>query len=315
MPQIKLCYSKGMKSRIRLLAIILLVPLTIGVFVYYIVTHPALRQQLIDLNPLLLATLLGLYGLTALALMGVLSAQLLLYNKSLGLRENFLLNSYTSLVNFFGPGQTGPGLRAMYLKQKHGVAIKQFTFATLLYYAFFAAISAVYLCIGSRPWWQTLLLVMVVGIVSYILIRMYARRNNQKSTGHLRGLAIPLLAATALQLLVQLVIYYLELRSLMPEVSIAQAATYTGAANFALFVSITPGAIGIRESFLALSQQLHHIPTDTIIAASVIDRAVYLVFLGLLFLGTLGMHAKQRLRIGTTVPVASDRAPLQSDEQ
>ena len=68
-------------------------------------------------------------------------------------------------------------------------------------------------------------------------------------------------------------------------------------ANFALFVSLTPGAIGIREAFLVFSQDLHHIPNDIIVAANVLDRAVYILFLGLLFIIVLLMHAGSKLQL------------------
>jgi hypothetical protein len=73
-----------------------------------------------------------------------------------------------------------------------------------------------------------------------------------------------------------------------------QAVVYGGAANFSLFVALTPGAIGFREAFLEFSRQLHHIPTSGILAASVIDRSVYVAFLGLLFLMTVGLHVGDR---------------------
>jgi len=89
----------------------------------------------------------------------------------------------------------------------------------------------------------------------------------------------------------------LELHSIHPETSVAQALTYTGVANFALFVSLTPGAIGIREAFLVFSQNLHHLGNTIIVGANLIDRAVYLLFLGLLFVMTLALHAKDKLHI------------------
>src|SRR3546814_18562946 len=67
--------------------------------------------------------------------------------------------------------------------------------------------------------------------------------------------------------------YFIELTHVDPSVTIWQTIVSTAAANLALFVSLTPGAIGFRESFLLLSQQLHGIPTDSIIGASFIDRA------------------------------------------
>jgi uncharacterized membrane protein YbhN (UPF0104 family) len=72
---------------------------------------------------------------------------------------------------------------------------------------------------------------------------------------------------------------------------------YTGAANLALFVSLTPGAIGFRESFLVFSQHLHHISNSTIVAANILDRAMYLVLLLILALIIFGTHARRQLGV------------------
>jgi uncharacterized membrane protein YbhN (UPF0104 family) len=60
---------------------------------------------------------------------------------------------------------------------------------------------------------------------------------------------------------------------------------------------MTPGAIGFREAFLAFTQRLHGIDTTNIVSASLIDRAVYVAFLGLLFVLILGLHADRRFRV------------------
>ena len=92
-------------------------------------------------------------------------------------------------------------------------------------------------------------------------------------------------------------IYYVELHSLQSSITLGQAFAYSGAANFALFVALTPGAIGIREAFLFSTEKIHGVPQDVIVAANVLDRAVYLVFLGLLFLIVLSLHANKKLSI------------------
>jgi uncharacterized membrane protein YbhN (UPF0104 family) len=80
--------------------------------------------------------------------------------------------------------------------------------------------------------------------------------------------------------------------------------SYAGAANFSLYVSITPDGVGIREAFLVFSQHIHHVSTKDIVSANVIDRAVYVVFLGLLFVVVLGMHAKDKLKLKSLRPAA-----------
>lgn len=279
------------------LALVLLVA-TVLVFVRYVATHPAVLQKLKEINPALMVLLLVCYAVWFLALVWYLSVSVRMYGKNMTKQENVLLSAYSSLLNFFGPGQSGPAFRGLYLKKRHGLALKKFIFTTLLYYGFYAVLSALLLCAGSRPWWQTVLAVVAAGAISYVVVRRYARRAKvQQEPGvNFRNLAL-LFTATALQVGMQAVIFYIELRDVSTNVSIAQALTYTGAANFALFVSITPAAIGIREAFLVFSQNLHHIGNTVIIAANVIDRAMYLLLLGILFILVLMLHAKKTLHL------------------
>jgi uncharacterized membrane protein YbhN (UPF0104 family) len=92
-------------------------------------------------------------------------------------------------------------------------------------------------------------------------------------------------------------VYGFELHVVEPGIRFSQALTFTGAANFSLFVALTPGAIGIRESFLYFSRELHHVGTATIVAASVLDRTVFMLLLALLFVVSIVFHAKRALKI------------------
>jgi uncharacterized membrane protein YbhN (UPF0104 family) len=287
-----------MPKKLKLILGPLILLLTLATFAHYLNGHRSLLTQLGQTPPLTLVWLVLLYAVWFSALIVLLGGSLRMYRKQMGAQENFLLNAYSSLVNFFGPGQSGPAVRGAYLYKRHGVRVKDYIFTTLLYYAFYALISAGLLFVGSRPWWQTALLLGGVGAVCLVVVRRYARRA-QVAADHPAlnpyNLGI-IFGATLLQAAAQVAIYAVELHTVAPHVSLAQVATYTGAANFALFVALTPGAIGIRESFLLFSERLHHISSHAIVAANVIDRGIYLLFLGLLFILVLSLHAKKKLQ-------------------
>ena len=210
------------------------------------------------------------------------------------------MTSYSSIANFFGPLQSGPGVRALYLKAKYKVHLRDFTLATLLALGLFAFFSALFLLVGMRPWWQTVLALIIVASGSWFVIRLFIKRDKKpsESTFRLRGNIVAILVVLAfLQVVVTAGWYYVELHAVDTSISVGQAMSYAGAANFALFVSITPDAIGIREAFLVFSQNIHHVPTSDIVSANVIDRAAYVIFLGILFLVALSLHAKDKLQI------------------
>jgi uncharacterized membrane protein YbhN (UPF0104 family) len=280
-------------QQIKRLVVIAILLITIYVFVHFFITHPGYITSLRDVIAL---------NFVMIALLGVLyDAILRICGKKLRLKENILLTSYSSIVNFFGPLQSGPGVRAAYLKTRHQLRLRDYTLATLIYYGLFAFFSALFLAVGSRPWWQTILALLVVGGFSYLVIRVFMKRDKRKglpSQFALRPKVLAvLISVTFLQVVLTAVTYFVELRAVDSTVHFSQAITYAGAANFSLFVSLTPDAIGFRESFLVLAQHLHHISTAHILSANIIDRGSYLLFLGILFIIVLSVHAKDQLQI------------------
>ncbi len=287
-----------MKRRLKLALVVLILLGTITLFIQYAATHHEVISKIRDLSPGMLAILLVFYALWFVSISVVLATSLRMYGKTITKQENMLLNAYSSLVNFFGPGQSGPAFRGLYLRKRHNFSLKYYIFTTLLYYGFYAVLSAFLLCVGSRPWWQTVLLMVTAAIASVFIIRWYARRSALKDQPGINAKTLSwMFGAVALQMVAQVGIYTVELHSVSPGSSFSQVLTYTGAANFALFVSLTPGAIGIREAFLVFSQNLHHISNAAIVAANIIDRATYLIVLGIMFVAVITLHAKDRLHV------------------
>lgn len=295
---------KRLPTPVRKALPITLVALTIVLFVYLFTKHPEYRHTLASTNPLVLVLIAVLYGVLLLCLNWMYATTLELCGKRLSRRDNLLLTGYATIVNFFGPGQSGPGVRAAYVKQKLGVKYRDYTLATFVYYAMYATTSALFLLIGSGRHWP-IALAIVVAVASGSAAILYTVRKRVIKPGSSSDFSpkpavIGKLALAVLcQLSITTVIYLIELRAVHTGANIWQATVYAGAANLAVFVSLTPGAIGFREAFLEFSRQLHHIPTSGILAASVIDRSVYVVFLGLLFLFTLSMHVGDRFKKAT----------------
>lgn len=288
---------------IRLALIILIVGATFGVFGYYLISHPEVIEQVTSLSPISLLLLTLAYVGTIFANAYVLSVSLRMIGKRVGFLENASLTGYSSVVNFFGPLQSGPGVRAAYLKQRHGVEIKKFLYATIVFYGFFALIN-IFVLLAALVWRApgnlvplfiiSILLMSTCGAVLVLNLSNQARKvaKSIKLTDcnfwriGIGALVLSLCTSFA---------YFIELRHVEPTVTFIQSVIYAAAANLALFVSLTPGAIGFRESFLLLTRQLHLIPNDIVLAASIIDRAFYVVFLLVLFVVLL-MFTGSRFR-------------------
>lgn len=270
--------------------------ITVLVFWRYFATHPEVRQQITTVSGSTIALLLCLYVVFVACLAFINLGTLKICRSSIRMSESLLLSMYSSVINFFGPLQSGPAFRAVYLKHKHGVKYKDYTAASLVYYFFYALLSGVFLLSGVLGWWLVPLI--GGGLVGLWLLRNTTfqsfaalRTLSKLATGNWYYLAL----ATLAQVCLLAVIYYVELNTVSSNISVSQAIIYTGAANFALFVALTPGAIGFREAFLLFTERLHGIDASTIVAANTLDRAVYIVFL-VAVAAVIGLtHTKQKL--------------------
>ncbi len=286
--------SHTLGSLWRPIATVCILIITVTGFVYYFATHPFVRHQLHQTSLSTLAVIFTLYLGVVVALSLVTLTTLRLCKIRLAPGESALLTMYATVINFFGPLQSGPAFRGLYLKKKHGLHLKQYTLATLVFYALYALFSGIFLLSTILGWW------LLIGAIPALIILAFVRTSSWKVTSRFKVLDLDaiyaLAAATLLQLSLVAVIYYVELRSIEPGVHFSQAVVYAGAANFALFVSLTPGAIGFRESFLLFSQRLHHISGSTIVAANIIDRAMYIILLAIIGLVIFATHAQRRLQ-------------------
>ncbi len=287
--------NKHMRRKSRVILSLGLLTLVIAVALYYFLKHKYLLKQLTKTPFHVSLAVFGLYIVMFGALMLILQANLAICNLRFKLKENVLLNSHSLFINFFIPGQGGPAYRGAYLYQKYKLKIRNYIVATLLYYAFYAVVSIV-LVLSERPWWQIVLgVLLAAGFSTFVLNRYVARKKIHKDDLVLsKKNVLFLLLATILQACVQIAIYSVELKSVNHSLHFSQIIIYTGAANLALFVSLTPGAIGIRESFLLFTRHLHHVSSGNILVANLIDRSVYIVFLLVLIVLTIAIHLRGR---------------------
>jgi uncharacterized membrane protein YbhN (UPF0104 family) len=217
---------------------------------------------------------------------------ILLCHKSIKRRENFYINGYSIGLNFILPGQTGPIFRSGYAKRKYGIAFKTFLSVTLLYYFFYSLICLAFISVGSRPWWQSIIFILFATALLIYGTRWYVKKKalDVEKIILQKKWATMLLLLTSAQFSLQTLIYYIELRAVDHIVSFHQVIAYTGIANISLFVGLTPAGIGIRESFLVLSEKIHQIPISTIVLANLIDRSIYIIFIVTIVVTSVILH-------------------------
>jgi uncharacterized membrane protein YbhN (UPF0104 family) len=269
----------------RLLGIAIVVAF-FGFLVYYLYVNPTVLQNVVKVGVAKTLFLLFFYFLVVITNFGILYATVRLCKKEISPKSGLLLTMYSSVVNFFGPLQSGPGVRAIYLKTKIGLRIRDFTYAMIFYYFSFAALNASLLFVRVLPWLSVLGIVAMTGLVIFGAYKF--------GFGSLKKYVFFIFLLTLIQVLCMVVIYTVELSVVAASAhyTILQTISYTASANLSLFVSLTPGGIGIREAFLIFSQSLHNIPLTSIISSGILDRAVYIIFVILLFIASTGLNLK-----------------------
>ncbi|MDR7235067.1 hypothetical protein [Agrococcus sp. BE272] len=277
----------------RALAIAVLVLVAVFIAVY-VAVRPEIVGQVLAVGPAALGWLTGLYVLIVATHWAILLLTVRWCQARIGIREGLLLTVYSTVANFFGPLQSGPGVRAAYLKAKVGVRLRDFTLATLVYYLAFGAVNVSLLFARTLPWLAALGLATTVVLVAVVAWRSGAGR---------RIVTAAIAAVTAVQALLMAAVYFVELNAVSgPGADVLQSLVYSASANLSLFVSITPGAIGFREAFLGFAQSLHGVGLDAIIAAGIVDRAFYVLFLGALFV----LSSLLNLRAMFSAPAGGD---------
>jgi uncharacterized membrane protein YbhN (UPF0104 family) len=275
-------FIKLLKRNKRNLAIFVIIAF-LAFFGLYVYQHPEILTEISKIN---MVIILLLYAAMLITNVFITNSTIRLCRKELPIKNSVFLTIYSSVINFFGPLQSGPAVRAIYLKSKLGLKIRDYTYIMLFYYFSYAAINISLLFIKNMP------AVTVLGILATIVVIAIGTKKIGLSS--LKKYVFNIFIMTVLQAILMILIYTIELNAINPgaHYSLMQTITYTASANLALFVSITPGGIGIREAFLVLSQSIHNISLGSIVAAGIVDRAIYILFLVILFFASSSLHLK-----------------------
>jgi uncharacterized protein (TIRG00374 family) len=235
----------------------------------------------------------------------LLSALCTGFEKNLSFKNSISLTIKSSIINFFGFLQGGVGYKAYYLKKKFKLQYSKFFLIFMANYLAIFSVSSLLALIGliirkaeGHSINFALLLLFLIIELCIAGIMLFGHKLHFSKEGRLtryinqsvtawssiaknKKVLLKLFLFSLLQCLSLSFIFYLELRAIGLSPSIASVLIYSGLANLALFLAITPGAIGFRESILIFSQTSLSIQTSDILASSLLDRAIYFLLLGI----------------------------------
>jgi uncharacterized protein (TIRG00374 family) len=239
--------------------------------------------------------------------------------------ESFVIAVLTAIGNFFGPLFGGLGIRAVYLKKYHNLQYSKFTSTVIGYFLMMFQFNSLLAIVGLLLLphnSQTGVGLIVFGawfVVFLVLgvVRLPDRKRFAWLTRNRPGAALvkvlydiedgwrlmlgnrKLLVQMAVLALVNLaalyMVNYVEFVAFDIHVTAAAMMLYTAIVQASLLLSLTPGAVGLREGILILVATTLGITNQQIIQVAVLDRGVYFIMLGVLFLATRHSMFRQKI--------------------
>ncbi len=265
-----------MKQRIT--QIVILLPIVLGL-TYYIISHWSEFSLISQIKPLFLLPLVLLVS-SILFFNGLLTKLFVgLFGTELTPREWFGLSAITAMANYLTPFRGGAAGKALYLKKKHNFP----------YTTFLATFSAYYLLVfsmGSALGLLTLTLLYLIyqladwRLFSFFLIvslaiwgafkfsnyipkgnsRIFKRwRNLIQGWQDIKGDKIFLIKVCFIIFILYMIgslQFYCAYRAISHKIPYLLALFIAILTSFSLFISLTPGNLGIQESVIALLSKL-----------------------------------------------------------
>lgn len=247
--------------------------------------------------------------------------------------ESIYIGILSAIGNFFGPLLGGASIRAIYLKKSYALSYSSFTSTLFGYYLIlflvtscFAVASLLMLAKSSQVllllvFFTTILIVLLLltfsklpesgrlinqrknpKLIKRMVGTLYKIEDGWKTIKHKSKLISRLVLLATLSFLTQFFISYVEFNALQIDYNIQTLILYTAFMVVSLLISITPGAIGIRETLLFIFASTMALTNEQIIQLAVIDRGVTFILLLALFLVTRSNKLKE-LMIGRKVSI------------
>lgn len=297
----------------------LLTVLFAGLFIYYYVDNPESIDAILSLGAIFILGAI-IYQIVAL-LINDLVTKLLVDSASKKGKLSFIDGYYSAFISSFGnyflPLTGGALLRAVFLKRQHNFSYKKFISISYgSYIVSFLVNFGVALLVLLYLYWSEgifipslTFLVSIIFIVSLSLTTQSLRLDSLvlKAISRLKidkraariidnivsgwrdilrspGLLPKLVLLTLANLFLRSAFYYVIFLALSASVSLFQAIIYSVLISLSLYVTITPGSVGVREAILVFYSESLNISQADMLSVSLVDRASLIIILVILFL-------------------------------
>lgn len=271
--------------------------IVIAVLATYVWFHRHEFSEMLSLHPL---QLLSLVALSTIQLMVVAACQSVMYHavrRPLPFGESFHLCVAGNTINQVAPLQSGAVLRAMYLKKRHEVAYTVFVALSAAFQLLLLLSASVILMIlswfaadGAMLW----LLLSAAGLVGGLCVVVICLQKTVTGWNRLpqllrnslqgwRAISESREQRASLMLLLMVgrvldgVTFWFACECLGHDVSLLQSTVFSSAAAIMSVIRLTPGNLGLQESFFVLLGKLILLSTPQCVAVSLLLRLADIV--------------------------------------
>jgi uncharacterized membrane protein YbhN (UPF0104 family) len=241
--------------------------------------------------------------------------------------EHFSISIITSFGNLFLPMRGGAGFRAVYLKSRFDLDYSYFVSSLAATYLIGFSITAIaalvclalfYVNSGGSSLPVTLAFLGIAALTSWAIfwpppslewipVAWVRERVNQVLSGwntirKSAKILVKLCWLSALNLFLCFLITWLEFGSFHMkdyrgnDISLLQASIFSAIGILTFLVSITPAALGIKESVLMFSSQFLRISQSQALTVSLLDRSVSVLVI-CLFFGFASIYVNNKLKM------------------
>ena len=303
--------------------------LVLAVFIAYFLLNVQKFKPLLNINFLLLLVV-ALGNILGIFINGLFTKFILEpFKKYISIVETFYVSVISSIGNFFAPAGTGFGIRAVYLKKKHGLPYSEFistlsgNYILVFLVNSLIGLLALYL-LKDEYSSQYLALTGIFGamfIVSLLLsiIRIPILRTSASKKTKLssvvetlyrvthgwnkivanKKLILELFCLTFANFLLTVFTYWAIIHSLHLTIAFPALLLFSVLGSLSIFINITPANLGIKEAIYIFFSSILGFSISEIILIALVERGVQ--FVVLLALWLYSSKAKNKIGLDNQV--------------
>lgn len=234
--------------------------------------------------------------------LGGLTIKLLATPFKIDLKEHFALSVAAGFINLITPFRGGAGLRAVYMKKKHGLSYSHFlaslfgNYIVIFLISPLITLSSLYYIYLKHGIFNIYLTLFFLGLFLGTLFIVLFHQNKFKSENFITSkinkviegwkiikenkiIVLQICLLTLLTIIISGYLNKIVFLALGVEMNLITALYFSGVGLISMFLNFTPGSLGITEAIYLISATIIGVSPEISVLAALIIRVVRISFL------------------------------------